>query len=646
MAAGALSLATLTGLALAAPAHAATPTASARPTASSTPAAAPTPSPTATPWPVGAALQARVAQDGGVLTLPATDGLRDRTSIRILAAAGGRVDLDAVRGTRTVHLAARVALKKVQQGWARTIAVGDADLTAGTWRLRAERSDAKGVRAWGSTAVRVGSGVPVHVLVRPASRTLYPYRDGVLDAAAVAVVGQDETGTAVPVSGTVRIDAGRKHLTRTLSKAGTATLPVTALPIGPAVLTTTVTGPAGKPAVRRTALTLAPTAVGALRVARSSDTVEPVRDGLLDSVVLTTSGAASGGSPAKVSGTLTIARGRTVAARFAVPDGKPHAFTWNGRVGGTLTAGGTVVPGTWTVTLALHGPQGAVRTRTTTLLVSTSHLPYAVRTLFTVADGDQQGLAVHDDRFYVGYDVGGGMSRIDVYDPTGLRIASLGPLPIPHVAELAYSTTTGMLYAATGGAQTPTEVFVIDPNDPQWTAQPQTDPAAAITRRFDYTATLGNNAMVSVDDADGRLLIFSGASGAYSISSATLTDSTTVDDAGDPTVPAGTITATRPISIRGVPQGMDLVGGQLWVYTSLKSTNLVEKYDVDPSALFTASASSEGVLYWGGEGEGMATVQDPDTGDGLPAWIWVGAHSPVKGGPNLLGELVPVTDAD
>ncbi|RIX26548.1 hypothetical protein [Amnibacterium setariae] len=634
MTAGALCAVTLAGLLVAAPADAATPK----------PTAKPTPSPTATPWPVGLAIRAQVAADGGVLTLPAGDGLRDRTTVRILAASGGRVDVDAIRGKKKVHLATGIALKKVKQGWAKTVAVDVSDLKAGTWRLRSQRSDLHGVWAWGSTSIRVGSGAATHVAVRPAARTLYPYRDGSLDAAVVTVVGQDETMTVVPVTGTVRIDAGRKHVTRKLSRAGTATLPVTALPLGAATLTTTVTGPAGKKAVRRTALTLAPTAVGALRVVRSADTVQPVRDGLLDSVVLTTSGTASGGSKAKVSGTLTIAKGKTVAATFPVKDGKPHAFTWNGRVGGTLDAGGTVVSGTWTVTLSLRGPQGVVRTRTTTLKVTKDHLPYAVRGMFTLADGNQQGLAVRNGSFYVGYDIGNDLSRIDVYDGTGLRVSSLGPVPIAHVAELAYSTVTGMLYAATGGAQTPTKVFVLDPTDPQWSTP--TDPTQAIRRTLDYSGTLGNNAMVSVDDAGNRLLIFSGASGAYSISSATLQDSTDLDDAGNPKVPAGTITATRGVAIRGVPQGMDLVGGQLWIYTSLKGKNLVEKYDLDGSGLFTTAASTEGLLYWGGEGEGMATVQATDTGNGLPAWIFVGAHNPVKGGPNLLGQLVPVTAAD
>jgi len=103
-----------------------------------------------------------------------------------------------------------------------------------------------------------------------------------------------------------------------------------------------------------------------------------------------------------------------------------------------------------------------------------------------------------------------------------------------------------------------------------------------------------------------------------------------------------------PVSITGTPQGMDLVGQQLWIYTSFKKVNHVAKYDLNSTTLLQASAASSGSdLYWGGEGEGMATVAATDSSnpnDGLPAWIYVGAHAPATGGTNLLGQLVPVAD--
>ena len=610
--------------------------------------ASPTPTTTApTPHPIGEAL-AFALPKGTVLTLPAADGLRDSTVVAVVSGRPGLVDVVAVRGRTTVKLATHAALRSTSTGWTRRVTVKVAGLTAGTWRLRAQRSSAPSVRTTSGTFA-VGSGAAVHVAVRPAVRTLYPFKDGTLDSAAVTIVATDETGAQVPAHGSVRIDAGRRHITRTLSTAGTATLPVTSLPLGHAIVKATVTGASGAKAVRTTGLTLAPTGVGTSRIARSSDTVQPVVDGLLDSVVLTTTGAASAGSTAKVSGTLTVSRTvakvTTVAAAFPVPDGGKHAFTWDGRVRGV------VVPGTYTVTLALKGPQGLARTTTRTLLVTKAHLPYAVRDMFTVAAGNQQGLAVRNGFFYVGYDIGNGQSRIDTYSSAGALVGSLGPLSIQHVAELAYSTTTDKLYAATGGASTPTQIFVLDPTSAQWSMAQPSDPMSVVQQTYDFSAQLGDNAMVSVDDVNKRLLVFSGATGNYSVSAVTLTDTPVLNADGTPAMeadgttprvtPAGSITSTVPVAITGVPQGMDLVGPQLWIYTSVGKLNRVAKYDLTSSGLYTAAASTSADLYWSGEGEGMATVQATDTNDGLPAWIYVGAHS-----ANRIGELVPVTDQD
>lgn len=604
------------------------------PSASPAPVATATPRPAPTATPVGPSLAIDLAP-GAVLTLPAKDGLRDRAVFRVLSGAGGRIDVDAVRGRKTVHLRSRLALRRTASGWGRTVPVAVSGLTAGAWRIRVQRSADPAVRARSRATVTVGSGTPVHVLARPADRTLYPYRDGVLDTAVVAVTATDETGEAVPVAGTIRIDSGARHATRTLTAAGTARVPVTALPLGTAKMTTSVTGPAGR-AVRRTALTLAPTGVGASRIARSSDTVQPVVDGLLDSVVLTTTGSASAGSSAKVSGTLTVSRGRTVAAVFDVPDGRQRAFVWDGRVAGA------VVPGTYLVTSTLRGPQGAPRTSTTTVLVSNQHLPYRVQDLFTVAAGNQQGLAVRNDIFSVGYDLGGDQARIDLYSGLGVRVGSLGPLPIGHVAELSYSTTTGLLYAANGGNTTPTKIWAIDPLDPQWTANPQTDPAAAVRATFDLSA-LGTNGMVVVDDANARLLVFSGSSGAYRVTAVSIADVTTTDDAGVvTTVAAGTPGTSVPIAITGIPQGIELVGQQLWVYTSLKKKNHIARYDLAGNPVLGADGSGD--LMWGGEGEGLAALAAADTNDGLPGWFYVGAHGSAAGDPNRVGRLVPVPD--
>ena len=404
--------------------------ASAKPTPTPTPTPTPsrTPAPTPAPRPVGRALAVEIL-GGALLTLPAADHLRDSTRIRIRSAASGRVDLLAIAGTRTVHLADALQLKRATAGWSRTETVSVRELGAGTWTVRARRSADHAVRARAAAPLTVGSGEPVHVLVHPAHRTAYPYPDGVLDAIDTTVTVTDETGTALPFTGRLKLDTTSRDRTATLSRTGAARIAVTGLPLGAAHLVATVTAPAGA-TTRTTAVTLAPTGAGQAHVALSSDTVQPVVDGLLDAVTFTTSGAAVAGSPAAVAGTLIVAGDTAVARRWAVKDGTVRAFTWDGRIGGVI------VPGTYTATLWLKGPEGQASTTTKTVLVTKDHLPYRMQDLFTVAAGNQQGLAVHDGTFYVGFDNGDGTARIEKYDSAGAPRGTLGPLAIGHAAEL------------------------------------------------------------------------------------------------------------------------------------------------------------------------------------------------------------------
>lgn len=610
--AGAIGLAVVAGsLVAGAPAQAA-PTPS--PTASATTAPRPTPAPsTAAPRPKGRALGVDLV-GGAVLTLPKRDGLRDSTRVRIRSGASGAVDLIATRGTKSVHLADRVRLARSGAGYQRTVVVAVQDLPVGSWTVRARRSADTAVRAAAPGRLLVGSGKAVHVTIRPTARTLYPWKDGVLDRADLAVTGTDETGAAVPLAGSVRIDAAKLHRSRALARTGTASLAVTGLPLGPATVTATVTGPAGKAAVRTTGLTLAPTGAATPSLTRSSDTLQPVRDGFLDAATLTTGGLAVAGARAPVSGTLTIALGTTVVQRWIVPDGAAHTYTWDGRTGGAI------VPGTYTATITLRGPEGPARSRARTILVTKDHLPYTVQDLFSVSGGNQQGLAVHDGLFYVGFDNGDGTSRIETYDTKGAKVGELGPIDIGHAAELSYSTTTGLLYAANGGATNPTKVWALKPD---WDAATLSDPASAIVETIDLSA-LGNNGMIAVDDVRSQLLVFSGTAPSF-----------TVTQLSSWAGPDGShlIGTPMPISIVGVPQGIELVGTQLWVYTSLKGRNHLAKYELAGSTLTAAPGASADVM-WAGEGEGSST----GTWNGAPAFF-LGAHD-----TNRVGLLTPVLD--
>jgi hypothetical protein len=88
-----------------------------------------------------------------------------------------------------------------------------------------------------------------------------------------------------------------------------------------------------------------------------------------------------------------------------------------------------------------------------------------------------------------------------------------------------------------------------------------------------------------------------------------------------------------PISIVGVPQGIEIVGTQLWVYTSLKGRNHLAKYELSGSTLTAAPGVSADVM-WAGEGEGSST----GTWNSAPAFF-LGAHD-----TNRIGLLTPVLD--
>ena len=119
---------------------------------------------------------------------------------------------------------------------------------------------------------------------------------------------------------------------------------------------------------------------------------------------------------AKVSGTLTIALGKTVVQRWSVPDGAARTYTWDGRTGRRDRAR---APTRRRSRCAAR--RAGAQPKAKTILVTKDHLPYTVQDLFSVSAGNQQGLAVHDGVFYVGYDNGDGTSRIEAYDGDGRR---------------------------------------------------------------------------------------------------------------------------------------------------------------------------------------------------------------------------------
>ena len=156
----------------------------------------------AAPRPKGRALGVDLV-GGAVLTLPDGDGLRDCDARPdpLGRERRRRPDRDPRHevGAPRRPASARAVPAAVGSGRSR---VAVQDLPAGTWTVRVRRSADAAVRAAApgpprrrlrQARARARSGRP--------PRTLYPWKDGVLDRADVAVTGTDETGAAVPLTG-------------------------------------------------------------------------------------------------------------------------------------------------------------------------------------------------------------------------------------------------------------------------------------------------------------------------------------------------------------------------------------------------------------------------------------------------------------
>jgi hypothetical protein len=141
---------------------------------------------------------------------------------------------------------------------------------------------------------------------------------------------------------------------------------------------------------------------------------------------------------------------------------------------------------------------------------------------------------------------------------------------------------------------------------------PAADPSAdAITKTLDLSR-LGNSALVAFDASNGRLLVYTGQPGAYEV--------TPVDLDGTP----GT---SLPLQDEGVPQGLELVRGELWLYTTVEAGSRISRFDATTGALLGTID-----LALKGEAEGLA--YDPSRDE-----VLVGAHSPSR-----VGILEPVPD--
>ena len=533
-----------------------TPTATPSPSPSPSaihPATAPTSTPTPTPTPAAtppAPLPLAITLPADpVLTLPNGDGFRDALTATVTSPIAATLTITAVRAGRTVTVAKSVSPTAVAGGWSARIRVPVGLLTAGSWTLHA----AQATRTVAATrALRVGSGAARTLSVTPDRSAYFPRSPGAPSRIGVTVRAADETGATVPVAGTVKVTEGRAHRTATITRAapGVGRVSVSGFPVGTGAVSVRVTGPAGPARTLTRSVRLQPTVIRRVTAGRSWPSVQPVVDDQLDTVTLSASATSSSGVVVPVHGDIRISRGGTVVRSWSLSSSAARRVVWDGRVGGRIVAG------SYTVTVRERGPDGGTVTATTTVSVSTVHLPYRVRVVATLGGGNQQGLAIGRvggaTRVFAGVDVGGGNARIDEYDLTGKPIASSAPLPLGHAAEIAVGAD-GLLYVANGSATASTRIAVVDPVG--W----------SVVRGID-AGTLGVNGMIAADPAGG-FVVFANRPGE---------PSTVTPMAADGTLGAS-VQVPDP---GGLPQGIEVVDHQWWIYTSLAGGgNRITKVD-------------------------------------------------------------------
>lgn len=346
---------------------------------------------TATASAARASTPATLAVSGSpTLTLPATDGFNDRTQLAIRSNAKITVKVVVVTtaGKLVKTVKSSLALGAESGGYGATINVGAGGLKAGTYLARVTRVGAASPSD--TTALVVGSGRAVSVSVAPRTTTLYPYRDGHADTASATITTKDETGTAVPFHGTLKIvsDGHTKH-TAISNKAGgsvTKYVTVAGLPLGTAKLSARLAGATG--AAKRSAeknVRLLSTRVTAISLDASRSTVFPAKDDFRDDTVLSVTQVASTSAAfptayIPVTGRVVVAYKGTTVRSWDLTTSGPRHLTWDGR------NNGAIVPGTYTVTATAKGPQGTSRTTKGTLTVSARQLVTRTTTVWKDAD--------------------------------------------------------------------------------------------------------------------------------------------------------------------------------------------------------------------------------------------------------------------
>ena len=311
-----------------------------------------------------------------VLTLPDADGVRDTTTVTLASDVPTVVGLAVYNGDAWVADLPDVTL--TPEALTSDVTVPVTGLPAGALTLVASPE----LGGSQSTTLTVGSGEPSTVTTTLSASKIYTWSKATPRSTTATVTAVDETALAVPFTGTVTATVGGKtykvavtSATGAPAKAGFA---VTKLAAGTGTVKATVrahkTGSStySSPAVT---LKVLKTAVTAVKLSANYTTVYPKVDSYRDTVKITLTPTTTTGTSFASTGTVKITRNGKTIKTWKLTSSKTQSFSWNGKVGTKI------VPGTYTVTASLKGPEGATKTTKTTIKVSSGKLVTKTKTV-------------------------------------------------------------------------------------------------------------------------------------------------------------------------------------------------------------------------------------------------------------------------
>lgn len=223
---------------------------------------------------------------------------------------------------------------------------------------------------------------------------------------------------------------------------------------------------------------------------------------------------------------------------------------------------------------------------------ATSPASYTFTQQLSVANTEnQQGLAFAGGVHYVGFDLGNGNGRIVGYDGSGNEVARSGVLATGHTNEISVRAADGYLYVTNANATAP----VVDVVDMR-----QSTPAIVRTIKV---GSMSQGAVVGVDNANNQLVMATGPTGGpYTL---VFTDM------------AGALLRKVSIPDQGITQGLEVVAGQILLYTSLSNPTR------NQITVFSSTGSILRVIPVPVASEGEGLSADPATNE-----LYVGANSP------------------